>query len=145
MKSELLAIRFLLCISLASIGSVFISIGSFSSIRSDSTTEMISLEQELYAWAFTKVSEGKLSEEDLNEIFNEQDFVGFSNEPATRSFRGILSRAFERIDSFLNWIGVGLAAIGVSGAVLVFLKCRSGAAQKCIETPKDEAKGNAPS
>jgi hypothetical protein len=75
-------------------------------------SHVMQLEANLKRWASEKVSEGKLTEDDVREIFPENYSLRFGGENPNRSFREMVEH-ISRSSAPPIWPGVILVALGV--------------------------------
>jgi hypothetical protein len=89
---------------------VYVTVG-LKVARMAAMSEAMQVEAKLKSWASAKVSEGKLDESDVRELFPENESLRFGGEQPGRSFRQMIDHIAQAGAPPL-WPGVFMMAVG---------------------------------
>ena len=103
---------------------VYVTVG-LKVARMAAMSEAMQVEANLKSWASAKVSQGKLNESDVREVFPENESLRFGGEQPGRSFRQMIDHIAQSGAPPL-WPGVLMGAVGLVG----ILRCLFGSRVK---------------
>jgi hypothetical protein len=108
----------------ASLWIVYATVG-LKVARLRAMSDAMQVEASFKSWALAKISQGKLDERDVQELFPENDSLRFGGEHPDRSFRQMIDHIAQSSAPPL-WPGVLMGAVGLVG----ILRCLFGSRVK---------------
>jgi hypothetical protein len=108
----------------ASLWIVYATVG-LKVARLRAMSDAMQVEASFKSWASVKISEGKLDERDVQELFPEDDSLRFGGEDPGRSFREMIDH-IAQLSAPPLWPGLLMGAVGLVG----ILRCLFGSRVK---------------